>query len=79
MPSSDYAAVGGGALKLKGSGVDKKKKKKKPKPSTDGSSEHPEGVGGASTALTKSKSPGEDERLHDALAEEDDVELSKDE
>lgn len=32
MPSSDYTAAAGGALKLKGSGVDKKKKKKKPKP-----------------------------------------------
>ena len=32
MPSSDYTAATGGALKLKGgSGVDKKKKKKKPK------------------------------------------------
>jgi protein FAM32A len=32
MPSSDYAAAAGGALKLKGGGIDKKKKKKKPKP-----------------------------------------------
>lgn len=32
MPSSDYAAATGGALKLKGAGVDKKKKKKKAKP-----------------------------------------------
>jgi protein FAM32A len=31
MPSSDYTAATGGALKLKGAGVDKKKKKKKPK------------------------------------------------
>ncbi|KAJ4351154.1 uncharacterized protein N0V89_006493 [Didymosphaeria variabile] len=31
MPSSDYASAGGGALKLKGAGIDKKKKKKKPK------------------------------------------------
>jgi len=32
MPSSDYAAATGGALKLKGGAIDKKKKKKKPKP-----------------------------------------------
>jgi protein FAM32A len=31
MPSSDYTAATGGALKLKGGGVDKRKKKKKPK------------------------------------------------
>ncbi|CAE7033259.1 hypothetical protein CFE70_004780 [Pyrenophora teres f. teres 0-1] len=35
MPSSDYTAVAGGALKLKGVGVDKKKKKKKAKPAAD--------------------------------------------
>lgn len=33
MPSSEYTAASGGALKLKGGGVDKKKKKKK-KPKT---------------------------------------------
>lgn len=32
MPSSDYTVATGGALKLKGAGVDKKKKKKKAKP-----------------------------------------------
>ncbi|KAF9739066.1 hypothetical protein PMIN06_005315 [Paraphaeosphaeria minitans] len=32
MPPSDYASAAGGALKLKGGGVDKKKKKKKSKP-----------------------------------------------
>ena len=31
MPSSDYTSAAGGALKLKGGGVDKKKKKRKPK------------------------------------------------
>ena len=31
MPSDDYAAVGGGALKLKGGKVEKKKKKKRDK------------------------------------------------
>ncbi|USP78416.1 hypothetical protein yc1106_05690 [Curvularia clavata] len=35
MPSSDYATAAGGALKLKGAGIDKKKKKKKAKPTTD--------------------------------------------
>jgi protein FAM32A len=46
MPSSDYAVVGGGALKLKGAGVDKKKKKKKPKPADENSAS-------SSTAVTK--------------------------
>lgn len=32
MPSSDYTSAAGGALKLKGGGIDKKKKKKKSKP-----------------------------------------------
>ena len=31
MPSSDYTAASGGALRIKGGAVDKKKKKKKPK------------------------------------------------
>lgn len=35
MPSSDYTTATGGALKLKGAGVDKKKKKKKPKTTTE--------------------------------------------
>lgn len=37
MPSSDYVSAAGGALKLKGAGIDKKKKKKKPKPTTSDS------------------------------------------
>lgn len=53
MPSSDYTAASG-ALKLKGSGVDKKKKKKKPKP-TESTSENAT----ASTDVTISKSPSE--------------------
>ena len=32
MPSSDYTSATGGALKLKGAGIDKKKKKKRPRP-----------------------------------------------
>jgi protein FAM32A len=32
MPSSDYTAASGGALRIKGGGIDKKKKKKKSKP-----------------------------------------------
>lgn len=36
MPSSDYTAVTGGALKLKGSNVTKKKKKKSKQPAADG-------------------------------------------
>ncbi|KAF1849304.1 DUF1754-domain-containing protein [Cucurbitaria berberidis CBS 394.84] len=35
MPSSDYKTATGGALKLKGAGVDKKKKKKKSKTTTE--------------------------------------------
>ncbi|KAF1945886.1 DUF1754-domain-containing protein [Clathrospora elynae] len=35
MPSSDYTTATGGALKLKGAGVDKKKKKKKAKTTSD--------------------------------------------
>ncbi|CAO2651992.1 Nn.00g002750.m01.CDS01 [Neocucurbitaria sp. VM-36] len=35
MPSSDYTTATGGALKLKGAGIDKKKKKKKPKITSD--------------------------------------------
>lgn len=35
MPSSDYTTATGGALKLKGAGVDKKRKKKKPKTTTE--------------------------------------------
>lgn len=31
MPSTDYTSATGGALKLKGAGIDKKKKKKKPR------------------------------------------------
>jgi protein FAM32A len=35
MPSSDYTTATGGALKLKGVGVDKKKKKRKPKTTSE--------------------------------------------
>jgi protein FAM32A len=52
MPSSDYAAVSGGALKLKGSNVTKKKKKK-PKQST--------AEGDSSKAPADSKDSREDE------------------
>ncbi|KAK3080025.1 hypothetical protein LTS18_003319 [Coniosporium uncinatum] len=61
MPGSEYAAAGGGALKLKGSGGVDKKKKKKLKPS--GTEEKKDGA----TEPSKSKS------LQDALAAEDDV------
>jgi protein FAM32A len=50
MPSSDYIS-GGGALKLKGAGVDKKKKKKKAKP-TQSTAE-------ASSATDVTKGPAE--------------------
>jgi protein FAM32A len=50
MPSTDYTSAAGGALKLKGAGIDKKKKKKKSKPA-DAAAE-------ASTpANARSKSP----------------------
>ncbi|PSN66296.1 DUF1754-domain-containing protein [Corynespora cassiicola Philippines] len=52
MPSSDYAAASGGALRLKGGGVDKKKKKKKPKTADGSASEKP-----TSELEAKSKSP----------------------
>ncbi|KAF2126921.1 DUF1754-domain-containing protein [Dothidotthia symphoricarpi CBS 119687] len=41
MPPSDYTTATGGALKLKGAGVDKKKKKKKPKTEVSSSSSKP--------------------------------------
>ncbi|KAJ4376282.1 hypothetical protein N0V83_001565 [Neocucurbitaria cava] len=37
MPSSDYTTATGGALKLKGAGIEKKKKKKKPKATSESS------------------------------------------
>lgn len=52
MPSSDYTS-GGGALKLKGAGVDKKKKRKKPKQA--------ESVAEASSSTEVSKRPVEHE------------------
>lgn len=57
MPSDDYAAVGGGSLKLKGAKVDKKKKKKKDK-TTDLEKNL---AGGNDSAVVKKGSPvGED-------------------
>jgi protein FAM32A len=55
MPSSDYAAASGGALKLKGANISKKKKIKKKPSSTEPStftSEAPTGTS-SSTALAK--------------------------
>ncbi|EOA90316.1 hypothetical protein ACJQWK_07371 [Exserohilum turcicum] len=49
MPSSEYSTASGGALKLKGAGVDKKKKKKKPKSTTDAAT----AADGASTSVAK--------------------------
>lgn len=64
MPSSDYAAAGG-ALKLKGGGIEKKKKKKKPKANP---AESPDET---STAHVPSKSPTQtpDRSLSPATAE----------
>jgi protein FAM32A len=57
MPSSDYASVSGGALKLKGgSGVEKKRKKKKTK--TDGEK-------------TNDAEPGASKSMQEMLEEED--------
>lgn len=56
MPSSDYTAAAGGALKLKGfSGIDKKKKKKKPKPSELSTSENPTATADPSTSTELSR------------------------
>lgn len=53
MPSSDYATASGGALKLKGAGIDKKKKKKKPKaPEAAVATTNPDTI-----ERTRSKSP----------------------
>lgn len=55
MPSSDYKSAAGGALKLKGAGIDKKKKKKKSKP-TEGSSAPTSATAEASASRSKSLS-----------------------
>jgi protein FAM32A len=50
MPSTDYTSAAGGALRLKGGGIDKKKKKKKSQPAN--------APAGASTQVkARSKSP----------------------
>jgi protein FAM32A len=56
MPSSDYATAAGGALKLKGAGVDKKKKKKKKPVSTTDSAD------GASTNIANRHGTDDDAR-----------------
>lgn len=57
MPSSDYKTATGGALKLKGAGVDKKKKKKKPKPEESSSSSSKPAPTTAESNDDASKSP----------------------
>ena len=56
MPSSDYTAAAGGALKLKGVGVDKKKKKKKTRPAADTTKANEE----ASADVAKRPTPEKD-------------------
>ncbi|KAF2648960.1 DUF1754-domain-containing protein [Lophiostoma macrostomum CBS 122681] len=51
MPS-DYAAAAGGALKLKGTGIDKKKKKKRPKPTSSASESTSNEVAKSSTSTS---------------------------
>jgi protein FAM32A len=59
MPSSEYTAASGGALKLKGGGVDKKKKKKKKKPKTTESTKPSEDT---STNVAKRSTTDDDAR-----------------
>ncbi|KAH7038535.1 hypothetical protein B0J12DRAFT_256870 [Macrophomina phaseolina] len=69
MPGSEYTAVSGGALKLKGgTPIDKKKKKKdkKPKPTTDA-----DGAAAEASASASNEPTGHGDALQRALAEED--------
>jgi protein FAM32A len=58
MPSSDYTTATGGALKLKGAGIDKKKKKKKPKTTIESTKPAEE----PSTAVAKRTTADDDAR-----------------
>ena len=58
MPSSEYTSATGGALKLKGAGIDKKKKKKKPRPDASTTAEPTSSTTAAEpSSASRAKSP----------------------
>ena len=75
MPSDDYSAASGGALKIKGvkgSKIDKhKKKKKKPKPENEDLGEAALSKTEQDSAAQRKATGTENDRLDDLLADED--------